>query len=148
MGFDGSPLPYSTGTFTDATFGGYVASGTTYTSEICFGDVNCKYIDVYSAETVSQNNWNYNRDGTFGIIGMGPGSFIWEGFVDPETKLSVWSIELARTGFFGDEQLSATATSSNITFGSANNEAYIGHDNVYMTALSNYSYGVESLGFG
>jgi len=148
MGFDGSPLPYSTGTFTDATFGGYVASGTTYTSEICFGDVNCKYIDVYSAESVSQNNWNYNRDGTFGIIGMGPGSFIWEGFVDPETKLSVWSIELARTGFFGDEQLSAAATQSNITFGSANNEAYIGHDKVYMTALSNYSYGVESLGFG
>lgn len=149
MGFDGSPTGIvSTGTFSDASFGGYVASGTTYTSEICFGDVNCKYIDVYSAQSVSQNNWNYNQDGTFGIIGMGPGSFIWEGFVDPETKTSVWSIELARTSFFGDNTLSSDSTSSNITFGSANDAPYQGHDSVYMTALSNYSYGLESLGFG
>lgn len=27
---------------------------------------------------------------------MGPGSFIWEGFVDPDLKTSTYSIELAR----------------------------------------------------
>jgi len=124
LGFDGSPANITeTGTFSDAQFGGYVASGSMYTSEICFGGVNCKIIDVYSGESISQNNWNFNKDGTFGIIGMGPGSFIWEGFVDPETKLSTWSIELARTSFFGDS-LYDDAIVSNITFGSANDAAY------------------------
>jgi len=150
MGFDGSPNGIkSTGTFSEASFGGYVASGTTYTSEVCFGDVNCKFIDVYSAESVSQNNWQYNNDGAFGIIGMGPGSFIWEGFVDPVTKTSVWSIELARKGFYNDyEMVGASTVQSNITFGSANDLPYAGMDSVYMTALSNYSYGLESLAFG
>lgn len=50
MGFDGSPLPTTTGTFTDAQFGGYVVSGTKYTSEICFDGFNCKFIDVYGVD--------------------------------------------------------------------------------------------------
>ena len=144
MGFDGSPLPGSTGTFSEAKFGGYVVSGTKYRSELCFGDYNCKYVEVYDAETVSQNNWNYNKDGTFGIIGMGPGSFIWEGFVDPETKRSVYSIELARTSNYG----LGAAQQSNITFGSANDDAYNGHKNILMPALANYTYGLDSIGFG
>jgi hypothetical protein len=145
MGFDGSQLPGSTGTFSEAKFGGYVVSGTKYRSELCFGEYNCKYVEVYDAQQVSQNNWNYNKDGTYGIIGMGPGSFIWEGFVDPDTKRSVFSIELARTSNYG---IGASTQPSNITFGSANDEAYAGHDSVYMTALSNYTYGLKNLGFG
>lgn len=85
-GFDGTPLPASTGTFTDAQFGGYVVSGTKYTSKLCFGNFNCKFVQLYGVETVSANEWNFNGDGSYGIIGMGPGSFIWEGFVDPTTK--------------------------------------------------------------
>jgi len=101
MGFDGSVLPASTATFSEAKFGGYVVSGTKYESELCFGDYNCKYVEIYDAQTVSQNDWNFNKDGTYGIIGMGPGSYIWEGFVDPETKRTVFSIELARSSSYG-----------------------------------------------
>ena len=111
---------------------------------MCFGNYNCKFVEVYDAEEVSQNNWNFNEDGTYGIIGMGPGSFIWEGFVNPETKRAIYSIELARTGNYG---MGATQP-SNITFGSANDDAYNGNPNILMTALSNYTYGLESLGFG
>lgn len=66
---------------------------------------------------------------------MGPGSFIWEGFVDPETKLSVYSIELARLpvlggshvyGYKADDQIP-----TNITFGSANDGNYQGQTYAY-----------------
>ena len=145
LGFDGSPLPAKTGNFTDATFGGFVVSGSTYTSELCFGDVNCKYINVHSAEIVFEDNNLFNMDATYGIIGMGPGSFIWEGFVDPDTKLAYYSVELARVSTYG---LSDTTLSSNITFGSKNDAPYIGNEQIYMTAQSDYSYGLNNLGFG
>lgn len=60
MGFDGSTLPESTGTFESANFGGFVVSGKKYTSELCFGDVDCKYINVFGVDQVSQDNWMYN----------------------------------------------------------------------------------------
>ena len=50
MGFDGAPLPTPTGTFSQAQFGGYVVSGTKYTSEVCFNGVNCKFVDVYGVD--------------------------------------------------------------------------------------------------
>lgn len=147
MGFDGSPLPLQTGTFDNAQFGGYVVSGTKFTSEICFDNYNCKFIDVYGVDQVSQNNWMFNQDGTYGILGMGPGSFIWEGFVDPELKTSTYSIELARLGIVGDS-LGSDLPSTNITFGSANDEAYTGKTNVYMPSNSDYTYAIDSFGFG
>ena len=77
---------------------------------------------------------------------MGPNSYIWEAFVDPDTLISTYSIALARPNVFGVD--GADQIQSNITFGSANAEWYADKDSVYMTALSNYSYGVESFGFG
>lgn len=53
-GFDGPGSNLlQTGTFTESTFGGFVASGTTYTSQLCFGDINCKYINVHSVNKIS-----------------------------------------------------------------------------------------------
>lgn len=60
-GFDGSYLPIQTGTFSQSQFSGYVVSGKTFTSEICFGGVNCKAINVYGVDQISQNNWNFNE---------------------------------------------------------------------------------------
>lgn len=77
---------------------------------------------------------------------MGPNSYIWEAFVDPETLISTYSIALARPQIFGME--GADQVQSNITFGSANAEWYADKESVYMTALSNYSYGLNSFGFG
>lgn len=108
--FDGSNLQ-KTGSFTNTRFSGYVVSGSTYTAELCFGSVNCKAVDVYAASEISQDNWNFNQDAGYGIIGMGPGSYIWEGFVDPETLRTEYSIALARLGFFGAEsELGASST--------------------------------------
>lgn len=103
MGFDGSSLPENArdlGTFSQARFGGYIVSGTQYTSELCFGTYNCKFVNLYAVNQVSADNWLFDTDGAYGILGMGPHSYIWEGFVDPETKLAVYSIELGRVSFY------------------------------------------------
>jgi hypothetical protein len=78
---------------------------------------------------------------------MGPGSFIWEGFVDPDLKTSTYSIELSRPNVYGGS-LGSDAPATNITFGSANDAAYAGKDSVYMTSNSDYNYALESFGFG
>ena len=150
MGFDGSPLPEQTGTFSSAQFGGYVVSGTKFASEVCFGGVNCKIVDVYGVDQVSQDNWLYNKDGTYGILGMGPTSFIWEGFVDPDLRTSTYSISLARLGKTGSSRYTdgVSATSSNITFGGANADWYAGKTNILMTALPNFTYAVSNFTFG
>jgi len=57
---------------------------------------------------------------------MGPGSFIWEGFADPITRLAFYSIELARIPSSSSVLSATEAKSSNITFGSTNNATYIG----------------------
>lgn len=64
---------------------------------MCLSDVDCRYIEVYGADEISQDNWRLNQEAAYGIIGVGPGSKIWEGFVDPETKLATYSIEIARS---------------------------------------------------
>ena len=149
MGFDGSPLE-QTGTFSSAQFGGYVVSGTKFLSEVCFGGVNCKVVDVYGVDQVSQNNWLFNQGGTYGILGMGPTSFIWEGFVDPDLRTSTYSISLARLQKSGSPRYvdGASASNSNITFGGANADWYAGKPNILMTALPNYTYAVSNFTFG
>lgn len=102
-GFDGSPLPEQVGTFSYARFGGYSVSGTMFTSKLCFGQYNCKFVTVYGVDQVEADNWLYGTDATYGTIGMGPNSFIWEGFVDPQTKTATYSIELGKISFYSDE---------------------------------------------
>lgn len=149
-GFDGPGSKLlQTGTFTESTFGGFVASGTTYTSKLCFGEINCKYINVHSANKISQDNWLFNTDATYGIIGMGPYSFIWEGFVDPDSKLAYYSIELARVSLYSDEEgMQSSTVQSNITFGSKNDAPYIGNPQIYMSAQSDYTFGLLNFEYG
>jgi hypothetical protein len=149
-GFEATSGMKQIGTFSEASFSGFVVSGKSYTSELCFGDVNCKFVTLYAADTISGDNWLYGQDATYGVIGMGPQSFIWDGFVNPISNKAVYSIELGRIPFFSDDMVGAEpyTKQSNITFGSPNNDNYIGKDSVYMTALSNYSYGVNSFSFG
>jgi len=149
VGFDGPGNNLAkTGTFSDSTFGGFVVSGDTYTSQLCFGDINCKYINVHSATQVSQDNWLFNNDATYGIIGMGPGSFIWEGFVDPDTKLAFYSIELARVSFYGEDEIQGATVKSNITFGEKNDAPYQGNPQIYMSAQSDYTFGLLNFAYG
>jgi hypothetical protein len=147
-GFDGSPLPASTGVFSAAQFGGYVVSGVKYTSKMCFGNWNCKFVQLYGVDEVAANNWHFGVDASYGTIGMGPSSFIWEGFVDPETKRATYSIELARVNLLTENEVATNSIKSNITFGGANDDWYQGKPSVYMPARSDYTYNISNFAFG
>jgi len=80
---------------------------------------------------------------------MGPGSFIWEGFVDPDTKLAYYSIELARVSLFSDEEdIQSSSIKSNITFGAKNDAPYQGNPQIYMSAQSDYTFGLLNFDYG
>ena len=130
------------GTYTNAPFGGYVSSGTKYSSRFCMADGICKDIVVYSAEDVSQDNWLYDLDGTFGIIGIGPSSSFWNGYTDPFTLRSNYSISLGRIS------AQALIPASNITFGGASVSEYFGAKYAEVVALANYSYALDNFAFG
>jgi len=143
-GFDGSYLPEQVGTFSYAKTGGYIVSGKMFTSELCFGDVNCKFVTVYGVDSVSADNWLYDINGAYGIIGVGPRSHIWEGFVDNETKKASYSIELARVHILS----SSTQQKSNITFGATEDPYFIDKANLTASAGLNYSYPLSYLSYG
>lgn len=96
--FDGSDLPTVplVTSFNDQVFGGYTVSGQIYLSEVCFGTINCQAMNVYSGDTVSKNEWNWNEDGAYGIIGLGVNSGLWNSFTNPGNLTATYSIELAR----------------------------------------------------
>lgn len=147
-GFSNASLPQTTGTFTNAKFGGYVVSGHKFTAELCFGGINCKFIQIYSGEKVSADNWLYDHSGAYGIIGMAPGSFIWTGFVDPNTQRTKYSIELPRINSLGATLGDTTAVASNLTFGSANDASYAGHEYINATSNSDHTYDLNNFEFG
>jgi hypothetical protein len=108
-------------------------------------------MNIYSGNDVTANDWNWNQDGSYGIIGMGPSSTLWEGFISPSTFTASYSIELARfTNPLGLETASSDVTKSNITLGSANDAYYTDSDATSMdiTSLSNYTYEMDYFGFG
>ena len=146
MGFDpannSSGLVRKTGDFANAKFGGYVASGSKYTTQFCLANNICKLLDVYAANSVSQDNWLYGADGTYGILGLGPNSGLWTGFTDPVTLTSNYSISLARIASF------ATIPQSNITLGGVNIEDYTQAPYANVLALANYSYALNNFDFG
>jgi hypothetical protein len=149
-GFDATNLPPAVGTFDNAQFSGYVVSGTKYETELCFEQYNCKIITVYSGESVANDNWHYNEDGAFGVLGMGPYSHIWEGFVDPTTFTAVYSLEIERTAVLSGELGISNEWPTNITFGSANDDYYVtgAQDSITVAALGNFSYALSEFSFG
>jgi len=73
-------------------------SGNVSLSTIC-NDDNCKIIDIYSATTISEDNWlqnvGTNQYLSNGVLGYGPNSPFWNQFIDPATGSSQFSIQLA-----------------------------------------------------
>lgn len=66
---------------------------------------------------------------------MGPSSYIWEGFVNADTRKAEYSIELARVSFHGEQQ------ASNVTFGATEYPDYANMPNLTANADPfNYSY--------
>ena len=100
MAFDpannSSGLIREVGQFTSISAGGYVVSGTEYTTELCLANGNCKIVIVNAVDTVTEDNWRLGQDGTYGILGFGPNSDIWRGFTNYDTQTATYSLELAR----------------------------------------------------
>jgi hypothetical protein len=145
-GFDAannsSGLIRQEGVFTNAKFGGYVVSGTKYTSQFCLESGRCKDIIAYSGESVSSDSWLYDLDGTYGVIGLGPMSRLWTGFTDPYSLTSNYSISLGRISAQG------LIPQSNITLGGASVAEYTGAKYSNISAQPNYSYGLNNFSFG
>jgi hypothetical protein len=144
--FDGETLPTAAllDEFTDEFFSGYTVSGKQYMSTVCF-DTNCQAHRVYSGDYISEDNWFYNIDGAYGIIGLGPNANLWQQFTSPYTLTATYSIELAR---IAAKDLGATTDSSNITLGAASDENYVGQPSIQLQAESNFTYAIDYFGFG
>ena len=140
-----SGLLIQTGIFENAKFSGYVVSGTKYTTEMCFADQACKLLQVYSGELVTANNWRFNQNGAYGIIGLSPDSKLWSGFVNKDTNIATYSLSLARVKPLTSNALQQA---SNITIGSANDANYQGQTPMMVQALANYSYALTAMDFG
>lgn len=50
---------------------------------------------VASGDSVTQNDWMWNMDGTYGIIGMNPFSPFWNGFTEASNGTAQYTISLA-----------------------------------------------------
>lgn len=80
---------------------------------------------------------------------MGPSSQIWNGFVDPDQTVATYSIELGRSQQPATRRgLRADASSSNVTFGAANDESYIGQPSININGYSTYTYALSNFSFG
>jgi len=112
---------------------------------MCFADQACKLLQVYSGELVTANNWRFNQNGAYGIIGLSPDSKLWSGFVNKDTNIATYSLSLARV-----KPLTSNAAqqASNITIGSANDANYLGQTSMMVQALANYSYALTAMDFG
>jgi len=60
----------------------------------------CKFVQLYSGESVSADNWMFNSDGAYGILGLGPNSALWNGLADSNTLTVTYSVELAKVSAF------------------------------------------------
>lgn len=126
-------------TYTNIAFGGYLTSGKVYIDTICVAE-NCKEMLLYDATFISQDNWLYNQGVSsnilsYGILGFGPNSPLWNQYIDPTTGIAAYSISLNQT----------LATSGNITLGGVINNT---NSSVSMVSDSQALYNLTTIGFG
>jgi len=98
MGFNGTEagLPIFFGSFSDRSFGGFNVSGTRYLSKMCFGSDSCVSHYIYSGDLITADSWLYGESAAYGILGLGPYSTLWEGFVDPVTLVATYTVSVVR----------------------------------------------------
>jgi len=104
---------------------------------------------IYSGDYITVDDWNFNQDGAYGVVGMGPGSSLWQSFISATSLTATYSIELKRYSNPLGLSISDAQTTSNVTLGFAN-DAYYQDDSKAMNAqaLSNYTYSLDYFGFG
>jgi len=69
------------GKFIEKEFGGYLCSGQIYLDEIMIGD-SARFMQVYVAELITENAWNYDLEGAYGILGYGGDSGFWNEYIN------------------------------------------------------------------
>jgi len=67
-------LQYS---YSSEVINGYQTSGNVYESTVCVGDNTCKISSIYAADSIQADDYMYNQNGAYGILGLGPLSPIW-----------------------------------------------------------------------
>jgi hypothetical protein len=74
-------------------------------------------MEVYDAFFISEDNWLSSQGGnqllSYGIIGMGPNSPLWNQYIDPTTGSAQYSLSLNKT--LGSSGLSASSDSMSVS---------------------------------
>lgn len=142
----------SVGTFIEKEFGGYLCSGQIYLDEIMIGN-SARYMKVYVADLITENAWNYDLEGAYGILGYGGDSAFWNEYIDINAQ-AMYSVSLANYDLNGTNP---NNTVSNITLGAFGDiDQYTGtSQNAVMPSLQlstdvqvQDSYNMTQLGFG
>jgi hypothetical protein len=109
---------------------------------------DCRALTVYAVSQISADNWLYNIDAGYGVIGMGPTSQLWSGLVN-EYGTAVYSIAIARASGITDAHGNSVnqVISSNITLGNSEATAYTG-TTLNLVANQNNTYSLNNLSFG
>lgn len=119
-----SPTNAAISTYDDVSFGGYLTSGELHYNTVCL-NAACRTMEVYDALFISEDNWLNSQGGnellSFGIIGMGPNSPLWNQYVNPTTGSAQYSLSLNKTDIsqstitLGSTGLSASSTSMSVS---------------------------------
>ena len=130
--------------YTDYETSGYLVSGNVSASTICKND-NCKIIEIYSATTMSQDNWLQNvatnQYLSYGVLGYGLNSPFWNQYIDQATGSLQFSIQLT-------EDLSQSLSQSEIILGGFNS-GFEGQTNLIITNnATNPFYELTQFAFG
>jgi hypothetical protein len=98
-------------------------------------------MEVYDAFFISEDNWLSSQGGnqllSYGIIGMGPNSPLWNQYIDPTTGSAQYSLSLNKTD----------VSQSTITLGSSGLSASSDSMSVSTTS-SAAAYALTTFGFG
>ena len=74
--------------------GGYKVSGNFVKEKIKIGGDNI-FMKVLEGTNVTGNYWLKDyQGGSYGVLGFGPGSYLWSGFIDQQTNTTTYSISM------------------------------------------------------
>jgi hypothetical protein len=101
--------------YTNVSIGGYVTNGQIYYTDVCTEGISaCQLMQVYVADTITANNWNFNVQGASGILGYGPRSPFWTAYTNTQGIAYSSAVLVPPTQGLGASYYS----NSEVTFGS------------------------------
>lgn len=133
--------------YSNVSIGGYVTNGQIYYTNVCTStDSACQVMSVYVADTIIANNWNYDVQGAWGILGYGPRSAFWQAYINTQ-GIAYSSTVLVPVSL----ALGAYYDSNEITFGSLGSYSTYTSEPVIINANmlgAQPVYDMDRFGFG